>query len=82
MPQPPSAPLWRLRSKQMLNVIDETIINLTRSEESSDICAERGLSEAVADEAYELAFGNIAKLVKILDNIRAKTASAGGHRAS
>ena len=25
----PSAPLWRLRSKQMLNVIDETIINLT-----------------------------------------------------
>lgn len=64
----PSAPLWRLRSKQMLNVIDESVLNLTRAE-ARDICATRGLSPAVADEAFELAFGNIAKLVKILNNI-------------
>ncbi|HEY2865567.1 MAG TPA: AAA family ATPase [Pyrinomonadaceae bacterium] len=76
----PSAPLWRLRSKQMLNVIDESIINLTRGE-SREICAERGLSEVVADEAYDLAFGNIAKLVKILDNIAPRTVFAGAHRA-
>lgn len=64
----PSAPLWRLRSKQMLNLIDESVLNLTRGE-AKDICAARGLSPAVADEAFELAFGNIAKLVKILNNI-------------
>jgi len=77
----PSAPLWRLRSKQMLNLIDEPIINLTRAE-AREICVDRGLSETVADEAFELAFGNIAKLAKILDNIGPRTASTYAHRAS
>jgi ATP/maltotriose-dependent transcriptional regulator MalT len=70
----PSAPLWRLRSKQMLNVIDESVLNLTRSE-VRDICAARGISPAVADEAFELAFGNIAKLVKILNNVHPANSS-------
>ena len=77
----PSAPLWRLRSKQMLNLIDESIINLTRSE-AREICAERGFSRAVADEAFELAFGNIAKLVKILDKIAPRSSAAGTSGAS
>jgi ATP/maltotriose-dependent transcriptional regulator MalT len=73
----PSAPLWRLRSKQMLNVIDEPIINLTRPE-AREICADRGLSEAVADEAFDLAFGNIAKLAKILDGLSLRSARGPG----
>jgi len=47
----PTAPLWRLRSKQMLNVIDESVLNLTRGE-AKDICAARGISHSVADEAF------------------------------
>jgi hypothetical protein len=64
----------------MLNVIDEPIITLTKPE-AREICARRGLSATAADEAYDLAFGNIGKLAKLLDDITRRTASAGGSRA-
>lgn len=59
----PPSPLWRLRSKQMLNVIDEKLIafNVTETE---DLFASMRLPRTMAREAQRRSFGRISKLMQ------------------
>jgi ATP/maltotriose-dependent transcriptional regulator MalT len=61
----PSAPLWRLRSKQMLNVIDENVLDFTQSE-ARRFARQLGLPPDAADEALRASFGRASTLSKIL----------------
>lgn len=58
--QPP-LPLWRLRSKQLLGVIDEKLLALT-VEEKIDLYSKRGLSEKTAERFYKEPAGRISKI--------------------
>ena len=60
----PSAPLWRLRSKQILNVIDEKLLALS-VEETEQLYNNYGLNTEHAKKAHRDTFGRISKL-KIL----------------
>ncbi len=62
----PPSPLWRLRSKQILNVIDEKVIafNMTETEALFDsIC----LTRLRAKEAHGKSFGRISKLLQFVE---------------
>lgn len=58
--QPP-LPLWRLRSKQVLGVIDEKLLALTL-EETKELSARYGFSKREAEMLYEESSGRISKL--------------------
>jgi len=58
--QPP-LPLWRLRSKQVLGVVEEKLLALT-CEEIEDLYNEHGLSKEEAEKFYKESFGRISKL--------------------
>jgi LuxR family maltose regulon positive regulatory protein len=58
----PHNPLWRLRSKQMLNVIEERTIAFTLDETKALFVA-RGLPVASADTAHKESFGRVSKLL-------------------
>ncbi|MEO7674291.1 MAG: AAA family ATPase [Pyrinomonadaceae bacterium] len=60
----PPNPLWRLRSKQMLNVIDEKLLAFNR-EETTSFIAQSGLSEKTAQKVYADSFGRIAKVKQL-----------------
>lgn len=68
----PALPLWRLRSKQVLNVIDEKLLALN-FDETEELYKNFGLSKENAGKAYRDSFGRISKLMNL-----AKTDSAGG----
>lgn len=59
----PPSPLWRMRSKQMLNVIDEKVIafNIRETEALFDSIRCNGLR---AKEAHGKSFGRISKLLQ------------------
>ncbi|MCA1626179.1 MAG: hypothetical protein LC778_20780 [Acidobacteria bacterium] len=57
----PPLPLWRLRSKQVLGVIDEKLLALT-CEETKDLYHKHGLSKDKAQRFYKKSFGRIPKL--------------------
>lgn len=57
----PSFPLWRMRSKQMLGVIDENLLQFN-IEETSEMFDGYGLSASVALAAQQESFGRAAKL--------------------
>jgi LuxR family maltose regulon positive regulatory protein len=60
----PPAPLWRLRSKQVLNVIDEGQLAFTATE--AEVLFERyGRASSEAGIANEECFGRVAKLLEI-----------------
>ena len=61
----PNAPLWRLRSKQMLNVIDETMLELTE-QEAIEIGKTRGVSKEIALSSLKRSYGRVGNLAKIL----------------
>jgi len=61
----PSAPLWRLRSKQMLNVIDEDLLALN-TEEANAICEIRGISKEWAASALKLSHGRVGTFLDLL----------------
>jgi len=61
----PSAPLWRMRSKQMLNVIEENLLDFTDSE-ARVLSLLRGIPEQVGAEARRRSFGRAARLVQYL----------------
>lgn len=63
----PSYPLWRLRSKQVLNVIDEKLLALN-VEETAELYKKFGLTEENAKKAHRDCFGRISKL---MDSINA-----------
>lgn len=64
----PQLPLWRLRSKQMLNVIDESVLAVTASE-TVRLCRLRGLRGDLATQAHSISSGRISTLVESLRQI-------------
>ncbi len=66
----PSLPLWRLRSKQVLGVIDEKVLNFNFSE-AQDLLGKYEISPETSQEIYNKSFGRISKLKKM-----AKTCSS------
>ena len=60
----PPNPLWRLRSKQMLNVIDEKLLAFNAAE-TTEFFAGSGLSKKTARNAHADSFGRIAKVMQI-----------------
>ena len=59
----PPGPLWRLRSKQMLNVIDEKIIAFN-AVETEDLFDSLSISITHAQEAHRKSFGRVSKLLQ------------------
>ncbi len=66
----PPSPLWRLRSKQMLNVIDEKILAFNM-DETKDLFRRMGVSAKIARKAHADSFGRIAKVKQIANRILA-----------
>ena len=64
----PNAPLWRMRSKQMLHVIDENLLDFTDSE-ARVLSLLRGLPEQAGSEARRRAFGRAERLAQYLDEL-------------
>ena len=64
----PSAPLWRLRSKQMLNVIDENMLDLT-PEEAVAVGRLRGISDERAHAALKRSYGRVGTFLKEIIDI-------------
>lgn len=58
--QPP-LPLWRLRSKQVLGVIDEKLLAMTLAE-TEDLFNKNGLSKKAAEKFHKESFGRISKI--------------------
>lgn len=58
--QPP-LPLWRLRSKQILGVVDEKLLILN-TEETEDLFHKKGFSKTEAENFYEKSFGRISEI--------------------
>jgi ATP/maltotriose-dependent transcriptional regulator MalT len=67
----PSYPLWRLRSKQVLNVIDEKLLALN-VEETEELYKKYGLARENAQKAHQDCFGRISKLMLSIDSALAK----------
>ena len=61
----PPNPLWRLRSKQQLNVIDEKVLafNLT---ETIEFVKRSGLSRSDAEKAHSATFGRVSNLIQFV----------------
>ena len=59
----PPSPLWRLRSKQMLNVIDEKVIAFNAAE-TEQLFTAMSLPAANAREAHRQSFGRVSKLLQ------------------
>jgi LuxR family maltose regulon positive regulatory protein len=70
----PPAPLWRMRSKQTLSVIDESSLAFTL-EETVMLCDSYGVGEATATEIFEQTRGRAFQI-----NLLAKRSSASNHR--
>lgn len=67
----PSAPLWRMRSKQMLNVIEENLLDLNL-EEAEAICKLKGLANERARHALERSHGRVGTFLnKFIESILA-----------
>jgi ATP/maltotriose-dependent transcriptional regulator MalT len=59
----PPAPLWRLRSKQMLNVVDESLLDFS-PEEVREFCRIRGLPRERASTLVSQIGGRIGRLAE------------------
>ncbi len=58
----PPLPLWRLRSKQMLNMIDESVLGFTQSETVS-LCDRLGIPMERIAQAHLRSSGRISRLI-------------------
>ena len=61
----PPAPLWRLRSKQVLNVIDERLLAFTPAE-AEELCGSRGIPKMAARAFQSESFGRASKLMQFI----------------
>ena len=61
----PTAPLWRLRSKQMLNVIDESMLELNQ-QEAIQIAQACDVSKETALSALKRSYGRVGNFAKML----------------
>lgn len=71
----PPSPLWRLRSKQMLNVLDERVIAFTENETTA-LFRSLGLSDVDATEAHAQCYGRVSKLLQFADELNSGDRSA------
>lgn len=65
----PDFPIWRLRSKQVIGVLDEKLLSFTE-EETKKLFAERGVAVGKANEAWRKTFGRIAKIEQFVNDNR------------
>ena len=70
----PPNPLWRLRSKQVLNVIDEKLLAFS-SNETEDLFVSYGLSRDEGKRAHSESYGRAGMLIKLLEARRNHTAN-------
>ena len=76
----PPAPLWRMRSKQSLSVIDEAELSFTR-QEAIELFESHGLSREQASIALDHTHGRAAALNVCAESLsQAEENSAGGLR--
>ncbi|MFN2500813.1 MAG: AAA family ATPase [Pyrinomonadaceae bacterium] len=62
----PPSPLWRLRSKQMLNVIEERVIAFT-ADETQQLFNAKGAAKRDATRAHKQSFGRVSKLLQFIN---------------
>lgn len=62
----PTAPVWRMRSKQVLNVIDEKLLTFSLNE-TSELFSRHGLSRSVAARVHRETFGRPAEIMALLE---------------
>ena len=73
----PPNPLWRLRSKQQLNVIDEKVLSFDLVE-TVELFGKHGLKRLDAEVAHAATFGRISKLIEAAERrqkVRARRTS-------
>jgi LuxR family transcriptional regulator, maltose regulon positive regulatory protein len=68
---PPLQQLWRLRSKQILGVIDEKLLSFTQ-DETIELFRKHRLSPSAARSAHKTSYGKIARLEEIIEKKTAK----------
>lgn len=61
----PPLPLWRLRSKQLLNVVDEKVL-LFDLPETVELYEKHGSTAALAKQAFSASFGRPGKIVDLV----------------
>lgn len=61
----PPGPLWRLRSKQMLNVLDERVIAFTIAETQS-LFASLDIASSGSERAHRDSFGRVSRLLQFV----------------
>jgi ATP/maltotriose-dependent transcriptional regulator MalT len=71
----PPVPLWRLRSKQVANVIDEQSLAVDRGE-AIELCSKFGVSGAQAAAIARSSFGRIEKIVRASQALKLKKGTA------
>ena len=62
----PPSPLWRMRSKQQLNVIDEKVLAFDLAE-TVRLTARFGLNRSDAERAHSATFGRVSKLLELTE---------------
>lgn len=62
----PPQPLWRVRSKQVLGVVDEKLLAFN-PDETREFFKEHGIAETKAMVAHKKSFGRISRLKKIVE---------------
>lgn len=70
----PPSPLWRLRSKQQLNVIDEKILAFNLAE-TAQLATKLGIKRSDAERAHTETFGRVSKLLQTLNRTSVRTFS-------
>lgn len=65
----PPAPLWRLRSKQRLFLIDETTLNFSYND-TKRLCGLYGLSEETALYIYQQSKGRIGEIEELINKLK------------
>lgn len=66
----PPIPLWRMRSKQMLGVVDENLLKFT-VDEAVDLFADYNLSASLAKLAHRDTYGRAAKIMQSVESFSA-----------
>lgn len=66
----PPSPLWRLRSKQQLNVIDEKLLAFNLAE-SAELAKKLGIPRAEAERVHAETFGRVSKFLQTAERRKA-----------
>ena len=67
----PPLPLWRLRSKQVLGVMEEKLLSYSLAE-TVELFRKYNLPATIARNAHTLSYGKIAKLTEIIEKKKGK----------